>query len=99
MTQNHKDRHDLVQWDSAATHLADVVPDGTGRTACYWSVEENPQPHPHTHKHQHHSVSEDVSCFCRLRTTLDISEKWMFGNHGTFRVIVRPERDEIPWTV
>lgn len=39
------------------------------------------------------SVSDEVSCFCRLRTTLDIFEKWVLGSHKTFRVIVRAERD------
>jgi hypothetical protein len=52
------------------------------------------EPLPHTPTPRRaHSISADVSCFClRFRTTLDIPEKWMHGNHRTFRVI-RSERD------
>lgn len=46
MTQNHKDRHDPVQRFSC--HTSRCGPDGTGGTACSWSVEENHSPtHPH----------------------------------------------------
>lgn len=59
----------MTQYGGSAATLVDVAPDGTGRTACYLSGGEPP------HTHQSHFVNEEVSCFCRLGTTLDISEK------------------------
>lgn len=53
-------------------------------------------------------LSVKMSCFCRLRTNLDICEKWMLGNHRILRVLARPVkggssntvnclRSSLPW--